>query len=149
MDFSCYILENNISQTCPRYRVSWFLAYPICCNYRYRVFGDPPSTRSAEDLAFSVARFFSKNGTLVNYYMVINDLIMQCIQLIFLFFIFFMKLTYVHCICYSTQCETNFSLSTMVEQILVEQALTSVQPNITMKPLLMSTVLKKNQNGVT
>ncbi|XP_074580916.1 beta-galactosidase 11-like [Curcuma longa] len=36
---------------------------------QYRVFGDPPSQRSAEDLAFAVARFFSKNGTLVNYYM--------------------------------------------------------------------------------
>lgn len=36
---------------------------------QYRVFGDPPSQRSAEDLAYSVARFFSKNGTLVNYYM--------------------------------------------------------------------------------
>ncbi|CAN6485277.1 unnamed protein product [Victoria cruziana] len=36
---------------------------------QYRVFGDPPSQRSAEDLAFSVARFFSKNGTHVNYYM--------------------------------------------------------------------------------
>ncbi|RRT54089.1 hypothetical protein B296_00015913 [Ensete ventricosum] len=35
----------------------------------YRVFGDPPSQRSAEDIAYSVARFFSKNGTLVNYYM--------------------------------------------------------------------------------
>ncbi|KAG1360978.1 putative protein MCM10 [Cocos nucifera] len=37
---------------------------------QYRVFGDPPSQRSAEDIAYSVARFFSKNGTLVNYYMV-------------------------------------------------------------------------------
>ncbi|PKA66373.1 Beta-galactosidase 13 [Apostasia shenzhenica] len=36
---------------------------------RYRVFGDPPSQRSVEDLAYSVARFYSKNGTLVNYYM--------------------------------------------------------------------------------
>ncbi|KAL5129884.1 Beta-galactosidase 13 [Glycine soja] len=36
---------------------------------QYRVFGDPPSRRSAEDIAFSVARFFSKNGSLVNYYM--------------------------------------------------------------------------------
>ncbi|XP_015868171.2 beta-galactosidase 13 [Ziziphus jujuba] len=36
---------------------------------QYRVFGDPPSQRQAEDLAFSVARFFSKNGTLANYYM--------------------------------------------------------------------------------
>ncbi|RWW02629.1 hypothetical protein GW17_00034272 [Ensete ventricosum] len=36
----------------------------------YRVFGDPPSQRSAEDIAYSVARFFSKNGTLTNYYMV-------------------------------------------------------------------------------
>ncbi|KAK3224359.1 hypothetical protein Dsin_011384 [Dipteronia sinensis] len=36
---------------------------------QYRVFGDPPSQRTAEDLAFSVARFFSKNGTLTNYYM--------------------------------------------------------------------------------
>ncbi|KAJ8572203.1 hypothetical protein K7X08_008714 [Anisodus acutangulus] len=36
---------------------------------QYRTFGDPPSQRSAEDLAFSVARFFAKNGTLTNYYM--------------------------------------------------------------------------------
>ncbi|XP_022762273.1 beta-galactosidase 13-like [Durio zibethinus] len=36
---------------------------------QYRVFGDPPSQRSAEDLAYSVARFVSKKGTLVNYYM--------------------------------------------------------------------------------
>ncbi|KAJ8490304.1 hypothetical protein OPV22_012025 [Ensete ventricosum] len=36
---------------------------------QYRVFGDPPSQRSAEDIAYSVARFFSKNGTLTNYYM--------------------------------------------------------------------------------
>ncbi|KHN33673.1 Beta-galactosidase 13 [Glycine soja] len=36
---------------------------------QYRVHGDPPSQRSAEDIAFSVARFFSKNGNLVNYYM--------------------------------------------------------------------------------
>ncbi|KAJ0969946.1 hypothetical protein J5N97_022823 [Dioscorea zingiberensis] len=36
---------------------------------QYRVFGDPPSQRSAEDLAYAVARFFSKSGTLVNYYM--------------------------------------------------------------------------------
>lgn len=38
---------------------------------RYRTYGDPPAQRSAEDLAFSVARFFAKNGTLTNYYMVI------------------------------------------------------------------------------
>ncbi|KAL3613950.1 hypothetical protein CASFOL_042024 [Castilleja foliolosa] len=36
---------------------------------QYRVFGDPPSQRAAEDLAFSVARFFARNGTLNNYYM--------------------------------------------------------------------------------
>ncbi|XP_068651800.1 beta-galactosidase 11-like [Aristolochia californica] len=36
---------------------------------QYRVFGDPPSQRTAEDLAYAVARWFSKNGTLVNYYM--------------------------------------------------------------------------------
>lgn len=48
-----------------------------CClsYYRYRVFGDPPSQRAAEDIAFSVARFFSKNGSLVNYYMVSNTYI--------------------------------------------------------------------------
>jgi hypothetical protein len=38
--------------------------------YRYRVFGDPPSQRSAEDIAFAVARFFSVGGSMVNYYMV-------------------------------------------------------------------------------
>ncbi|CAN0878842.1 Beta-galactosidase 14 [Linum grandiflorum] len=36
---------------------------------QFRVFGDPPSQRSAEDTAFAVARWFSKNGSLVNYYM--------------------------------------------------------------------------------
>ncbi|KAJ7944137.1 Beta-galactosidase [Quillaja saponaria] len=36
---------------------------------QYRVFGDPPSQRAVEDVAFSVARFFSKSGTLANYYM--------------------------------------------------------------------------------
>ncbi|KAJ0077209.1 hypothetical protein Patl1_36031 [Pistacia atlantica] len=36
---------------------------------QFRVFGDPPSQRAAEDIAFSTARFFSKNGTLTNYYM--------------------------------------------------------------------------------
>ncbi|CAH2051537.1 unnamed protein product [Thlaspi arvense] len=36
---------------------------------QFRVFGDPPTQRSAEDIAFSVARFFSKNGSHVNYYM--------------------------------------------------------------------------------
>ena len=37
---------------------------------RFRVFGDAPAKRSVEDIAFSVARFFSKNGSHVNYYMV-------------------------------------------------------------------------------
>ncbi|WOK94685.1 hypothetical protein Cni_G03390 [Canna indica] len=36
---------------------------------QYRVFGDPPSQRAAEDLSYAVARFYSKNGTLTNYYM--------------------------------------------------------------------------------
>ncbi|XP_031095712.1 beta-galactosidase 13-like [Ipomoea triloba] len=36
---------------------------------QYRVFGDPPSQRAAEDIAFSVARFFAIGGSLVNYYM--------------------------------------------------------------------------------
>ncbi|KAL5788850.1 hypothetical protein ACOSP7_005799 [Xanthoceras sorbifolium] len=36
---------------------------------QFRVFGDPPSQRAAEDIAFAVSRFFSKNGTLTNYYM--------------------------------------------------------------------------------
>ncbi|KAK9690765.1 hypothetical protein RND81_09G152800 [Saponaria officinalis] len=36
---------------------------------QYRVFGDAPSQRAAEDIAFSVARWYSKNGSHVNYYM--------------------------------------------------------------------------------
>ncbi|KAL6531894.1 hypothetical protein OROMI_028257 [Orobanche minor] len=36
---------------------------------QYRVFGDSPSQRAAEDIAFAVARFFTRNGTLNNYYM--------------------------------------------------------------------------------
>ncbi|KAA8546108.1 hypothetical protein F0562_020441 [Nyssa sinensis] len=42
---------------------------------QYRVFGDPPSQRAAEDIAYSVARFFSKNGTLTNYYMACHCLL--------------------------------------------------------------------------
>lgn len=41
-------------------------------HYRYRAFGDPPSERTAEDIAIAVARFFSKKGTMANYYMVKN-----------------------------------------------------------------------------
>ena len=37
--------------------------------YRYRIFGQVPSKRTAEDTAFSVARWFSRNGSYVNYYM--------------------------------------------------------------------------------
>ncbi|KAK1370335.1 Beta-galactosidase [Heracleum sosnowskyi] len=36
---------------------------------QYRAFGDPPSQRSAEDIAFSVANFVAKGGSFVNYYM--------------------------------------------------------------------------------
>ncbi|KAK4477230.1 hypothetical protein RD792_016444 [Penstemon davidsonii] len=36
---------------------------------QYRVFGDSPSMRAAEDIAFAVTRFFARNGTLNNYYM--------------------------------------------------------------------------------
>ncbi|KAK4424056.1 Beta-galactosidase 13 [Sesamum alatum] len=36
---------------------------------QYRVFGDTPSQRAAEDISFAVARFFTRNGTLNNYYM--------------------------------------------------------------------------------
>ncbi|XP_057517906.1 beta-galactosidase 13-like [Amaranthus tricolor] len=36
---------------------------------RYRIFGQVPSKRTAEDTAFSVARWFSRNGSYVNYYM--------------------------------------------------------------------------------
>ncbi|KAL8137192.1 hypothetical protein V2J09_003193 [Rumex salicifolius] len=36
---------------------------------QYRVFGDPPSRRGAEDIAYSVARWFSMNGSHVGYYM--------------------------------------------------------------------------------
>ncbi|KMT01405.1 hypothetical protein BVRB_9g214140 [Beta vulgaris subsp. vulgaris] len=36
---------------------------------QFRVFGDVPSQRAAEDTAFGVARWFSKNGSHTNYYM--------------------------------------------------------------------------------
>jgi len=48
-----------------------------------------------------------------------------------------------------TQLNLKLVCSTMVEQILVEQALPSVQPDITMKPLLMSSVCREIQNGLT
>ncbi|GMH17864.1 hypothetical protein Nepgr_019705 [Nepenthes gracilis] len=36
---------------------------------QYRVFGDSPSQRPAEDIAYAVAHWFAKNGSHVNYYM--------------------------------------------------------------------------------
>ncbi|XP_014757381.1 beta-galactosidase 12 isoform X2 [Brachypodium distachyon] len=36
---------------------------------QFRAFGDQAAVRSAEDIAYSVLRFFAKGGTLVNYYM--------------------------------------------------------------------------------
>ena len=38
--------------------------------YRFTDFGGPNHRRPAEDLAFAVARFIQKGGSLVNYYMV-------------------------------------------------------------------------------
>ena len=49
------------------------------------MFGDPPSQRAAEDIAYSVARFFSKNGTLANYYMVEKFIYFFCFVLVFIF----------------------------------------------------------------
>ena len=45
------------------------LYYTINCQ-RYRAFGDPPSQRSAEDIAYSVINFFARGGSFVSYYMV-------------------------------------------------------------------------------
>ncbi|XXG40332.1 hypothetical protein AAC387_Pa01g1076 [Persea americana] len=36
---------------------------------QFTIFGDPLSIRSSEDIAYAVTRFFSKNGSHVNYYM--------------------------------------------------------------------------------
>lgn len=77
-------------------------------NCRFRVFGDPPSQRAAEDIAFSTARFFSKNGTLTNYYMVKEDTLM-------LFFELFLDINQMNLH------EDLYVCSTMVGQILVEQ----------------------------
>lgn len=38
--------------------------------YRFTSFGGPINQRPVEDLAFAVARFIQKGGSLVNYYMV-------------------------------------------------------------------------------
>jgi len=50
--------------------------------YRYRAFGDTPSQRAAEDIAFSVARWFSKNGSHANYYMVYIAVVQNLINLL-------------------------------------------------------------------
>ncbi|GAB2291951.1 hypothetical protein Dimus_026201 [Dionaea muscipula] len=36
---------------------------------QYRIFGDSPSSRPVEDMAYAVAHWFAKNGSHVNYYM--------------------------------------------------------------------------------
>jgi len=45
----------------------FILCFLFC---RYTEFGGPVPRRSAEDTAFSVARFIQNGGSLVNYYMV-------------------------------------------------------------------------------
>ena len=39
-------------------------------NFRFKSWGGADPHRTAEDLAYSVARFFQTGGTLQNYYMV-------------------------------------------------------------------------------
>jgi len=110
----------------------------VICNSRYRVHGDPPSQRSAEDIAFSVARFFSKGGNLVNYYMVFLSTSKSCcINMTCDHILFFDSISYSMC---------NFC-SITVEQTLVEPVLPLPQLVITMRLLLMNMVYRENQNG--
>jgi len=42
--------------------------------YRYKNWGGKDPHRTTEDVAFAVARFFQKEGTFQNYYMVKNKI---------------------------------------------------------------------------
>lgn len=98
------------------------------------MFGDPPSQRQAEDLAFSVARFFSKNGTLANYYMVCSlSQVLFLPSVLFVLFFFFSQKCIIILIYVSL-------ISTMVEQISVEHLPRLLQLDTTMKLLLMNMV---------
>lgn len=58
--------------------------------FRFKNWGGPDPYRTAEDLAYAVARFFQRGGTFQNYYMVItkkkSDFFLQLVIKYFLFF---------------------------------------------------------------
>jgi len=45
---------------------------------RFTSYGNPVPYRPVEDLAFAVARFYQRGGTMQNYYMVIHFLLTVC-----------------------------------------------------------------------
>lgn len=79
------------------------------CIFRYRAFRDAPSQRSsAEDLAFSVANFFAKNGTFVS------------LSTITWYYIYtYMLTTFVLYYFYITSISDEYWCSTMVVQMMV------------------------------
>lgn len=58
----------------PRLRIN-FQLLPL---YSYQTYGEETLMRSAEDIAFHVALFIAKNGSFVNYYMVLFSVSLSC-----------------------------------------------------------------------
>ena len=60
LKFCCLMIDN------------FFLGILGARNYSYQTYGDEPYIRSAEEITFHVALFIAaKNGTYINYYMVL------------------------------------------------------------------------------
>lgn len=100
---------------------------------RFKTFGARDPHRPPEDIAFSVARFFQKGGSLQNYYMVID-----------LFYIIFINWTLFYHHCHSSNLTYRiifFFFSIMAEQILVVLLVGHLLPQVmTMMHLLMNMV---------
>lgn len=74
--------------------------------FRFKTFGAPDPHRPAEDVAFSVARFFQKGGSVHNYYMVFSLISLAHLWqfCILLFLLIFYSILINFCLKYSTFC---------------------------------------------
>lgn len=67
-------LPRILNSVYPFLRSSWaeflLIAFHFLSSFRFKTFGGRDPHRPPEDIAFSVARFFQKGGSVQNYYMV-------------------------------------------------------------------------------
>lgn len=68
---SLYGPHSNLPHCCllPSSQIN--IDFELLLLYSYQTFGEEPLKRSAEDIAFQVALFIARNGSFINYYMVV------------------------------------------------------------------------------